>query len=342
MNEHRNNVTNQPDDRKAAEAPPPVGVVLLNMGGPESLDQVEPFLLNLFADREIIKLGPWPWLQKFIARRIVKKRTPKSCEAYRLIGGASPLNRISAEQGRALAVRLAEEGDFMVRCAMRYWHPLAAETLAEFADAGVSRLLALPLYPHFSRATSGSSLNDLKRVAAGFDHPFTIDEIQAWPDQPHYIEALAATLAEGAETFAGEEFTVVYSAHSLPVSFIEEGDPYLEHIKRTIAALEKITGRPGRLCFQSRSGPVRWLEPSTPDMLGQLADQGVKNVLMVPVSFISDHVETLYEIDIQYRDLARNRGIRLVRPPALNTHPQLIEALAQLVINARQHLAVLE
>ncbi|ADH86618.1 ferrochelatase [Desulfurivibrio alkaliphilus] len=321
----------QPGSETASAPASTLGVVLLNMGGPEALDEVEPFLRNLFADREIIRLGPWPWLQKIIARRIVKKRAPKSREAYRLIGGGSPLARISAEQGRALAARLAGRGDYMVRCAMRYWHPLAAETLAEFAQAGVSRLLALPLYPHYSRATTGSSLNDLKRAAAESGFPFAIEQIEAWPDHPAYIRALATTLAEGATNFAGEEYSVVYSAHSLPVSFIEAGDPYLEHIQRTIAALEKLTGLPGQLCFQSRSGPVRWLEPSTPDMLRQLAANGVVNVLMVPISFVSDHVETLYEIDIQYRELARSLGIRLVRPPALNTHPDLIEALAQLV-----------
>lgn len=309
-----------------------IGVVLLNMGGPETLADVEPFLLNLFSDREIIRLGPFPFLQKFIARKIVKKRAPKSRAAYRLIGGGSPLARISADQGRALAARLAGEGDFMVRCAMRYWHPLAAEALAEFKQAGVRQLLALPLYPHYSRATTGSSCNDLRRALAAADYDFSCREITAWPDQPDYAAALAATIREGAATFGDENFTLVYSAHSLPVSFIEAGDPYLDHIKRTIAAVEPLLGFSGKLCFQSRSGPVRWLSPSTPEMLQELADQGVKNVLMVPISFISDHVETLYEIDIQYRDLARDLGIRLVRPPALNTHPGLIEALARLVL----------
>jgi len=309
------------------------GVVLLNMGGPESLDDVEPFLLNLFSDREIIRLGPFPFLQKFIARKIVKNRAPKSRAAYQLIGGGSPLARISVEQGQALAARLAGEGDFMVRCAMRYWHPLAEEALAEFQRAGVRDLLALPLYPHYSRATSGSSFNDLRRALAATDYKFSCREIAAWPDQPAYAAALAATIKEGAAAFGDDPFTLVYSAHSLPVSFIEDGDPYLDHIKRTIAAVEPLLGFGGRLCFQSRSGPVRWLAPSTPEMLDELAASGVKNVLMVPISFVSDHVETLYEIDIQYRDLAHDLGIRLVRSPALNTHPRLIEALAELVLS---------
>ncbi|MDZ7642563.1 MAG: ferrochelatase [Desulfurivibrio sp.] len=317
-----------------------IGVVLLNMGGPENLDEVEPFLRNLFNDREIIRLGPFPWLQKLIAGRIVKKRAPKSREAYRRIGGGSPLARISAEQGRALAALLngdedggheAADGKYMVRCAMRYWHPRADETLAEFRQAGVRQLLALPLYPHFSRATTGSSLNDLRRALAAHDDFFSYREINAWPEQPDYLAALSETIEQGATVFGTEEYTLVYSAHSLPVSFIQAGDPYLEHIKRTIAGLEARLGRAGELCFQSRSGPVRWLSPSTPEMLEQLAGRGVKNVLLVPISFISDHVETLDEIDHQYHELAHNLGIRLVRPPALNTHPRLIAALAALV-----------
>lgn len=311
------------------------GVVLLNMGGPERLEQVEPFLRNLFADREIIRLGPFPFLQKFIARRIVKKRAPKSRESYRLIGGGSPLARISAEQGRALAERLKAHGHFVVACAMRYWHPLAAETLAALAEAGIRRLVALPLYPHYSRATTGSSLADLRRAAAAFRPGFTIREIPSWPDHPEYVAALAETITEGVARFSDPAaVTVVYSAHSLPVSFIEDGDPYLEQIKQTIAAVEQVTGISGRLCFQSRSGPVRWLTPSTPEMIGELAGQGVRNLLMVPISFVSDHVETLYEIDIQYRELAASLGMRLERSAALNSHPRLIAALADLVLKA--------
>lgn len=311
------------------------GVVLLNMGGPESLAQVEPFLLNLFSDREIIRLGPFPFLQNFIARRIVKKRAPKSRESYRLIGGGSPLARISSEQGRALEERLKSHGSFRVACAMRYWHPLAAETLAALAASGIRRLVALPLYPHYSRATTGSSLADLSRVAATFCPGFTIREIPAWPDHPEYVAALAETITGGLARFS-DPATVVYSAHSLPVSFIEAGDPYLEQVKQTIAAVEQVTGIGGRLCFQSRSGPVRWLTPSTPEMLCELAGQGIRNILMVPISFVSDHVETLYEIDIQYRELAASLGVRLERSAALNCHPRLIAALADLVLQAAQ------
>lgn len=310
----------------------PVGVLLLNLGGPETLADVEPFLVNLFSDRGIIRLSPFPFLQKFIARRIAAKRAPKSREAYRLIGGGSPLARITGEQGRALEEALAVDGNFRVRMAMRYWHPGAEAALAEFAQAGIRRIVALTLYPHYSRATTGSSLDALRRgVAASPGHGFELAEVREWPDQPEYVACLAQSIREGMAGFDGEPFQLVYSAHSLPVSFIREGDPYLDQIKQTIAALEKTIGMAGELCFQSRSGPVEWLSPSTPEMLERLAGAGVKNVLMVPVSFVSDHVETLYEIDIQYRELAMSLGMRLVRTASLNTSHVFIQGLRTLV-----------
>jgi ferrochelatase len=307
-----------------------IGVVLLNLGGPETLAEVEPFLVNLFSDRKIIRLSPFPFLQKFIAGRIAAKRAPKSREAYGLIGGGSPLARITGEQGKALEEALATEGPFMVRMAMRYWHPDAETTLTEFKRVGIRRIVALTLYPHYSRATTGSSLDDL-RAAADRIGGMEIAEIREWPEQPDYIECLAQSIGEGMAGFGGLPVQLVYSAHSLPVKFIEEGDPYLDQIKRTIAAVEKSTGIAGRLCFQSRSGPVEWLAPSTPEMLVRLAGEGTKNVLMVPISFVSDHVETLFEIDIQYREQAEGLGMRLERTASLNTRPEFIRGLRTLV-----------
>lgn len=317
----------------------PIGVVLLNMGGPEKLDDVEPFLFNLFADRNIIRLSPLPFLQKFIARKIARKRAVKSRKSYELIGGSSPLARITAEQGQALAKQLAPHGRFLVGVAMRYWRPRSDVTLEKMAGMGVRRLVVLPLYPHYSKATSGSSFKDLQRAVGEAKVPFELALIKAWPDQPDYIAALAETIRQGLAHFdEPARVTVVYSAHSLPVSFIVEGDPYLDHVSRTIAAVERETGVSGKLCFQSRSGPVKWLTPSTPEMIRDLARHGVKNILMVPISFVSDHVETLYEIDIQYRELAATHGVRLERTAALNAHPGFIAGLVQLVLEAcRQH-----
>lgn len=310
-----------------------VGVVLLNLGGPGTLDEVEPFLYNLFSDRKIIRLGPW-FMQKFIARMISRKRAPVSRESYRLIGGGSPLSRITGEQGAALAQELSPRGDFRVAMAMRYWRPSARETLQQMADAGVRRLVALTLYPHYSVATTGSSLDDLRAAAKLWPGRFDIAAIDSWPEQRDYVECLAQSIREGLARFGGEEARLLYSAHSLPVKFIEEGDPYVEELEKTLRAVEVLTGVPGALCYQSRSGPVEWLEPSTPDMLREVAAKGIRNVLMVPISFVSDHVETLYEVDILYRDQARELGMRLERTESLNTNPAFIKGLADLVLAA--------
>jgi ferrochelatase len=314
------------DDRKA------IGVVLLNLGGPERVDDVRPFLYNLFSDRQIIRLGPAP-LQKPIAWLIAKRRAPKSSESYRLIGGGSPLNSITADQGEALQQSLNGHGDFRVGMAMRYWHPFAAETLGKMAAAGIRRLVALTLYPHYSIATTGSSMEDLRHAATFFSPPFETVEIREWPEQKDYIACLAEKIKAGLQSFDGP-VQLVYSAHSLPVKFIEEGDPYLVHLQKTITAVERLTGVQGKLCFQSRSGPVEWLSPSTPDMLQALAEQGCKNVLAVPISFVSDHVETLYELDIQYRELASSLGMRLERSESLNLDPVFIQGLKALVLES--------
>jgi ferrochelatase len=308
-----------------------IGVVLLNMGGPERLEDVEPFLFNLFSDRMIIRLGP-SFMQKTIARFISRRRAPKSSQAYAKIGGGSPLGKITADQAKALEKELAGHGHFKVAVAMRYWHPGAKETLGQLHNESIKRIIALPLYPHCSIATTGSSVSDLVEAAGFFSPPFEIATIESWPVQPEYINALASTIIKGAELFEEEKVQVVYSAHSLPVKFIQEGDPYVEHLKLTIQAVESITTMPGKLCFQSRSGPVEWLSPSPPEMLEQLAKEGCKNVLMVPISFVSDHVETLYEIDMLYREMAQDLGIRMARTPSLNCMPEFIDSLKELVL----------
>ena len=308
-----------------------IAVVLLNLGGPERLEDVEPFLFNLFSDRMIIRLGP-AFMQKTIARFISRRRAPKSSQTYAKIGGGSPLGKITADQATALEKDLAGSGPFKVAVAMRYWHPRAKETLAQLQKENIRRIIALPLYPHYSIATTGSSVADLVEAGKLISPDFEIATIEPWPVQPEYINALAATIKKGVELFGGKELQVVYSAHSLPAKFIQEGDPYVEHLKQTIQAVESITAMPGKLCFQSRSGPVEWLSPSPPDMLKQLAEEGCKNVLMVPISFVSDHVETLYEIDMLYHDMAQDLGIRMERTVSLNCIPEFIDALKELVL----------
>jgi len=307
------------------------GVILLNMGGPDCLDNVRPFLFNLFSDREIIKLGP-PFLQKYIAWYIARKRAPKSRAIYAKIGGASPLENITRAQAKALEQSLAKYGEYHVTIAMRYWPPYAEYALTELDAKGVKDITALSLYPHYSRATTGSSIKQLQKSISNFPGNFKARFISSWPTQQSYIQALGENILEAIETFGPEAVQVVYSAHSLPTSFIVEGDPYVEHLNQTIKKVEKITGYKGLLCYQSRSGPVEWLSPSTPETLDRLASEGCNNVVMVPLSFVSDHVETLYEIDILYKNHAQNLGMTLRSCNSLNTKEKFIEGLRDLVL----------
>ncbi len=314
-----------------------IGVLLLNLGGPQQLEDVKPFLFNLFSDRQIIRLGP-AFLQKTIARIIAHRRAPKSMENYRRIGGGSPILEKTREQAQALEAILQQDGDFVVRPCMRYWHPFAHEALAEMTAVGVEELIALPLYPQYSRATTGSSLQDLYQAQTRYGPDVPIREIWSWPAEPDYIACLAARIREGLSCFGDQPSQLLYSAHSLPVRFIEEGDPYVTDLKKTIRDLEEQTGISGELCYQSRSGPVEWLGPSTPELLTRLAAAGTTNVLVMPLSFVSDHVETLFEIDIQYRKMATDLGIRLECTKGLNDDPLFIGALRNLVRTSTQSM----
>jgi protoporphyrin/coproporphyrin ferrochelatase len=306
-------------------------ILLLQMGGPDSLDAVEPFLLNLFSDRDIIRLGP-AFLQPILARWIARRRAPKVESQYEKIGGRSPIRELTSAQAHALEEKLGEK----FRCfpAMRYWRPSTTEALAAAKKEGISRIFALPLYPQYSRATSGSSFNELRRVLALSGVKFSLSCVESFHDHPLYIAALARTLEEGIGFFpVGEEITLLFSAHSLPVSFIESGDPYLSQVEETVQlVMQRFPKYRHQLAFQSKAGPVKWLEPATEETIARLAAEGCRNLLVVPISFVCDHIETLYEIDVTYAALARERGVvNFHRSPSLNTSPSFIDCLADLV-----------
>lgn len=305
-------------------------VLLLQMGGPDSLDAVEPFLLNLFSDREIIKIGP-AWLQPIISRIIVKKRKAHVEENYAMIGGKSPLRELTDEQAGALENALG--GDYRCFVAMRYWRPSTLEALAEIRRAGITDITALSLYPHYSRATTGSSIKELKRVLLEAKASFNVKYVESFYNNTGYIDALEERIREGLALFHPlADVELLFSAHSLPQSFIDEGDPYLDHVKESVRLVMQRFSIPHHISFQSRAGPVKWLEPSTDDMLKKLAESGVKNLLVIPLSFVSDHIETLHEIDIEYSKKAWELGIaRFERMPSLNSSPTFIAALAQMV-----------
>ncbi|ABB56169.1 ferrochelatase [Synechococcus elongatus] len=315
-----------------------VGVLLLNLGGPERLEDVGPFLYNLFADPEIIRL-PFPWLQKPLAWLISSLRTRKSQENYKQIGGGSPLRRITEEQATALRQSLSDRGQAaQVYIGMRYWHPFTEEAIAQIKADGIDRLVILPLYPQFSISTSGSSFRLLQRLRDRDPEFQKIDcsVVPSWYERSGYLQAMAELIAQELDKLEQpEQGHVFFSAHGVPVSYVEEaGDPYQREIEDCTRKIMETLGRsnPWTLAYQSRVGPVEWLQPYTEDALEELAERGVKDLVVVPISFVSEHIETLEEIDIEYREIAEEAGIeRFLRVPALNTHPLFIQDLSDLV-----------
>jgi len=269
---------------------------------------------------------------------------------YSLIGGKSPIFDITSAQAVALEKSLNESKDeqrsfptnFKVYIGMRYWRPFVKDTLDQIIHDGIERLIVLSLYPHYSKATTGSAITDFKKTVAELqitNYKLRIQYIDRWYDFPGYIDSLTELVSEGSREFDGKDFDLLYSAHSLPQSFIDEGDPYLDHIKATIHAVNSsLVTRYSlsvkwHLSFQSKTGPVKWLEPSTGETILRLAREGCKNLLVVPVSFVSDHIETLYEIDILYKKLAEDHGLNLVRCRSLNTYDKFILAMKRLVMD---------
>jgi protoporphyrin/coproporphyrin ferrochelatase len=318
-----------------------VGVLLLNLGGPDKLEDVGPFLYNLFSDPEIIRL-PFRWLQKPLAWFIATRRTRTSQENYKQIGGGSPLRRITEAQGQALKEQLSHLGqEANIYVGMRYWHPYTEEAIAQVTQDNIEHLVILPLYPQFSISTSGSSFRLLDKLWQEDPklQPIDYTVIPSWYKQPGYLQAMAQLVAQELEQFPNpDEVHIFFSAHGVPKSYVEEaGDPYQQEIEECTALIMQTLNRPNAhtLAYQSRVGPVEWLQPYTEDALKELGTQGVKDLVVVPISFVSEHIETLQEIDIEYREIAEESGIHnFRRVPAPNTHPVFINALAELVIDA--------
>ena len=315
-----------------------VGIVLLNLGGPERIQDVGPFLYNLFADPESIRL-PIPALQKPWAWLISTLRSNKSQEAYRSIGGGSPLRRITDQQARELQSLLRQRNvDATTYVAMRYWHPFTESAVADMKADGIEQVVVLPLYPHFSISTSGSSFRELQRLRQG-DERFAqlpLRAIRSWHDHPGYLKAMAQLMEREIDACVDPSTAhVFFSAHGVPKSYVEEaGDPYQKEIESCAELIMKTLGRdnPWTLAYQSRVGPVEWLQPYTEEALEELGEKGVKELVVVPISFVSEHIETLEEIDIEYREIATEAGVsNFRRVPALDTDPTFIASLADLV-----------
>ena len=312
----------------------PTALILLNMGGPDSLEAVKPFLYNLFSDRELIQLPAGRILQKPFARIISHLRAKQVVENYRVIGGKSPLLDWTQKQANGIATKLG--ASFSPYVIMRYWHPRADEVLSEIKAAGIESAIVVSMYPHYTRATTGSSVNDFKRTAKKLYPQLEYQLIESWHDWPPYLDALASRIITGLDNYHDlmrNEVQILFSAHALPQKFIDRGDPYQQQVEETaMAVMERVGQYDWSIAYQSRSGPVAWMEPGTEEELRRLADDGHRAVLMVPISFVSDHIETLEEIDIQYRGLATSLGlVNFLRTPSLNDGSDFLDAIADLI-----------
>ncbi|GAA0142960.1 lyase [Lithospermum erythrorhizon] len=323
-----------------------IGVLLLNLGGPDTLNDVQPFLYNLFADPDIIRLPRlFRFLQRPLAQLISVLRAPKSKEGYASIGGGSPLRKITDEQADALKMALeAKDVPANVYVAMRYWHPFTEEAVQQIKRDKITKLVVLPLYPQYSISTTGSSIRVLQSLFREDMHlsGIPVAVIQSWYQREGYIKSMADLIEKELQHFPiPEEAMIFFSAHGVPVSYIKNaGDPYKDQMEECISLImqelkSRGTNNVHTLAYQSRVGPVEWLKPYTDKVLVELGQQGVKSLLAVPISFVSEHIETLEEIDMEYKELAIESGIEnWGRVPALNCTSSFITDLADAVIEA--------
>ena len=318
--------------------------MLFQLGGPDSLDAVEPFLRNLFLDPDIIPLGPLNFIRRPLASYIAKKRCVPVAARYAMIGRRSPIGILTERQRIRLVKAVEPYIDPVAVMAMRYWKPLTEDAVAALKKAGrLDELVLLPMYPHYSYATTLSSLKEWRRV---YGEPLdTLPErtIESFHDHPLYIEALVQNIGKCLRQFPdASRIHLICSAHGIPLSLVEKGDPYPNHIKETVRLVNELGSqrypnwpKTRLLCFQSKVGPAKWLEPSFVETLHKLGHEGVKEAMVVPISFVTEHIETLHEINIDGRADAKKAGMERFRMmPAVGDSPAFIGALKDLVLRA--------
>lgn len=319
-----------------------IGVVLLNLGGPDSSDAVEPFLYNLFCDPDIIDFPLSFLIRKRLAKFISSRRAPSIIEQYNKIGGKSPIREHTETQARLLEEQLRNSHGLNanVYVAMRYWRPFTEDALDAIERDGIKRVILLPLYPQYSMATTLSSMKEWEKMLKERKLELSYKLIESYFEFTPYIDALVERVQQCLERFPAERrsgVNILFSAHGTPMKLVRQGDPYSLHILKTVnAILER--GRfeqPHHLCYQSKVGPLKWLEPSTPATIAKLAAEGVEDMLLVPVAFASDHLETLFELGVEYRREAEHAGVvQYEVTEGLNDSPKFVDALAQLVVGA--------
>lgn len=318
-----------------------IAVILFNLGGPDRPEAVQPFLVNLFSDANIIQApGPVRWM---LARFIAWRRAPVAREIYARIGGGSPILPETQKQAAALQQKLQSEGYTNLRCftVMRYWHPRAEQVVEQVKQFWPEQIVLLPLYPQYSTTTTRSSLQEWRHEAEAVSLIAASHEIESYPAQPDFIAAHAALIHDQAGKYFGPGATararLLFSAHGLPQRIVDAGDPYPQQVAQTAAAIAAklaIASDAWEICYQSRVGPLKWLGPSTEERLKAAGEAG-SAVVLVPIAFVSEHSETLVELDMEYRHLAEQAGVpEYLRIAALGVQPDFIRGLAQLVGDA--------
>jgi len=319
--------------------PDKIAVVLFQLGGPDSLDAVKPFLYNLFCDPDIIDFSGAFLARKPLARFISSRRSKKVIEKYQIIGGKSPILEHTKTQAASLERELNKTISAKVFIAMRYWHPLTEEVVTSIQKEQFKKIILLPLYPHYSKATTGSSLNEWNRQCAlKKNFPSSAKTISSFHNHPLYIEAIVKNIQKALMKFSHisqEEVDLIVSAHGTPASLVKKGDPYKEQIEETVRLVMERGqwNSTHTLCYQSKVGPVKWLEPSLRETIQNLAAKGRKHFLIIPISFVTEHLETLNEINIEIRREAEQLGVEQFElMPALNDSPKFIQCLTELVM----------
>jgi protoporphyrin/coproporphyrin ferrochelatase len=312
-----------------------IAVVLFQLGGPDSQEAVEPFLYNLFCDPDIINFPGSFLARKPLAKLISVTRSKKVRLNYAAIGGGSPIKRLTVQQAKALEAALRPAVHARCIVAMRYWHPSTEEAIAQLRSEPFDELVLLPLYPQYSTATTGSSLKEWNRL---YKPETPVHLIERFYDHPDYIAAIVDRINSVLLRLPDrDEVQLVFSAHGLPLVLVENGDPYPKHIQQTVSLVRELGSWPNThtLCFQSKVGPQKWLEPSLASTIERLSHEGVKRMLVIPIAFLTDHIETLHEINIEARAEAERLGVTDFHlMPALNDSPLLVRAMADLVLRS--------
>jgi ferrochelatase len=311
------------------------GIVLTQVGGPDNLESVQPYLQSFFSDPDLIRLPRWlKRFQKAFAWSLSTARAPYSRKLYASIGGGSPIRGQTVAQAQALSWELRRRGRAMpVLVAMRHSQPNSLAAMQAARDAHLTRLIVIGLFPQYSFSTTLSGLTGVKNAMDALHYQPEVIAVEEYCDDPEYIAAVVDVTARALRSFSAQpkDVHLVFSAHGLPMSYIEGGDPYLGHVQRSVKAASTALRHPGPVhtSFQSRLGPQRWLEPASDKLIAELGNSGVKAICVVPIAFVSEHVETLNEIDIQYGAIARQSGVtEFRRACAVKCHPSYISCLA--------------